>query len=253
MKISVVIPAYQAAETILPTLASCQNQSPRPYEIIVVLDGATDNTASLIRTHFPQVTIVSLEKNQGPSMARNVGAEKAQGDWIAFLDADDQWHPKKLEILSQYLQDYPKIKFWINDFADNKENLSTPEGLDPPPMQLLSLKQLLIKNRAQGSCITVRKDQFLGFDATMRYCEDHDLAVRSAWHTAIGFIALPLTYLGRPMSTRGGLSGEHWKMRLGELKMYRKLYRLHPLFLLLSPALFFFSLAKALRKKLLGT
>jgi glycosyltransferase involved in cell wall biosynthesis len=96
MKISVIIPAYNAENYIERTLNSIINQSFQAYEIIVIDDGSTDNTYKIVKEKFPSIKLF-WQKNQGPSAARNYGIRIAAGDWITFLDADDEYMPDLLE------------------------------------------------------------------------------------------------------------------------------------------------------------
>lgn len=100
--VSVVIPAYNAARWIEETLQSVFAQDYPDYEVIVVDDGSTDNTAEVV-ARFPQVRCIR-KPNGGQASARNVGIRAAQGHYIAFLDADDIWLPDKLRVQMERLQ-----------------------------------------------------------------------------------------------------------------------------------------------------
>jgi len=92
--VSVVIPAYNAEATIERAIESVLHQTLPPEEIIVVDDGSTDGTAEKVRQYEPKVRYL-FESHSGPSKARNFGILAAQqGEWIAFLDADDEWLAK---------------------------------------------------------------------------------------------------------------------------------------------------------------
>jgi len=106
MKVSVAIPVRNGSATIQATLDSVLRQTVAPDEILVMDDGSTDNTASLASLYEPRVTVFKQE-NQGVAGARNVLIKKAQGDLIAFLDADDIWHPSYLEVQRRLFADYP--------------------------------------------------------------------------------------------------------------------------------------------------
>jgi len=96
--VSVVIPAYNAEETLPKTIASVCAQTYDDLEIIVVDDASTDDTAAVLdRFDDPRIQFFSHEENRGGSAARNTGIKRATGDYIAFLDADDEWHPRKIE------------------------------------------------------------------------------------------------------------------------------------------------------------
>jgi len=97
--VSVVIPAFNAEATINDTLTSVRNQTHRNLEIIVVDDGSTDNTRSIVEEHASvdlRVTLISRE-NAGVAAARNIGWKCARSEYIAFVDADDLWSPTKIE------------------------------------------------------------------------------------------------------------------------------------------------------------
>jgi glycosyltransferase involved in cell wall biosynthesis len=107
MTTSVLIPAYNAARTIEATLASVFRQTLLPDEIIVLLDGGTDDTLDRIERFKDRITI-ACQKNQGVAIARNRLAERARGEILAFLDNDDLWHPKYLEVQRTLIRDYPE-------------------------------------------------------------------------------------------------------------------------------------------------
>lgn len=94
-KVSVVIPAYNAAATIEKTLDSILAQTIAVGEIIVVDDGSSDATCEIVARYGDQVRVIS-QANAGPAAARNHGIRESQFDWIALLDADDTWLPEKL-------------------------------------------------------------------------------------------------------------------------------------------------------------
>lgn len=96
LKISVVIPAYNAQETLADALYSVLAQTSAAHEVIVVDDGSSDATAEVISNHDCPVTLIR-QVNSGAAAALNNGISNAAGDWIAMLDADDLWAPGKLE------------------------------------------------------------------------------------------------------------------------------------------------------------
>ncbi|TPQ28638.1 glycosyltransferase family 2 protein [Methylomonas koyamae] len=117
MKISAVIPAYNSAKFISAAVASIQAQTEPVAEIVIVDDGSTDETEAIVRA-LPGNIIYYKQKNQGPSAARNKGIELASGDWIAFLDADDQWVPNKIALQKQILIANPELKLVAGDMAE---------------------------------------------------------------------------------------------------------------------------------------
>ncbi|HLH77063.1 MAG TPA: glycosyltransferase family A protein [Candidatus Binataceae bacterium] len=101
---SIVIPVWNGAATLAATLSSAMAQSYRPAEIVVVDDGSTDATATLLASFGDRITLIRQD-NQGPARARNAGAAAARGDYLSFLDADDRWLEQKLELTIRALRD----------------------------------------------------------------------------------------------------------------------------------------------------
>lgn len=129
MKYSVVIPLYNKEHYIEKTLQSVLNQTFRDYEIIVVDDGSSDGSlAAAGRVQSDRIRLIQQE-NAGVSVARNTGIHNAQGEFICFLDADDEWRPEYLETIDQLTGAYPDSGFFVTayavDMGNGKINLST--------------------------------------------------------------------------------------------------------------------------------
>lgn len=107
--VSAIVPAYNSSATIRETLRSIYDQTyPHIIEVIVVDDGSTDDTPSIIASEFPDVILIRQE-NAGGAAARNTGARRATGDYLALLDHDDQWLPHKIETQVQVMEEHPEI------------------------------------------------------------------------------------------------------------------------------------------------
>lgn len=106
MKLSVVIPAYNASATIRAALDSALNQTRRADEVLVLNDGSTDFTLDILRSYGPSISVYSQD-NRGLASARNFLCKQAKGDLIAFLDADDIWHPEYVETQISQMSRYP--------------------------------------------------------------------------------------------------------------------------------------------------
>lgn len=120
--ISVVIPAYNCEKHIKRALDSVLAQTRRPDEIIVVDDGSTDRTAEIADSFGSKIKLIKQE-NAGASVARNTGIQAATGQWIAFLDADDEWLPEKLQIQLEHLKRNPQLQWTSsNSFRCNCNN-----------------------------------------------------------------------------------------------------------------------------------
>ena len=105
--ISVVIPAYNSSRTLLEALESVRGQTYPAYEVIVVDDGSEPDEAKAVEEAARGCTVIRLPTNRGPSVARNRGVARATGEWVAFLDSDDLWLPRKLELQVGHLNTHP--------------------------------------------------------------------------------------------------------------------------------------------------
>lgn len=115
--ISVVIPAYNADKYIGRAIDSVLAQTLAPHEVIVVDDGSTDNTAQIVAQYQSKVKYI-LQENAGASVARNTGIKDADGEWIAFLDADDEWLPNKLQLQINNLRQHPDLVWTTANFTN---------------------------------------------------------------------------------------------------------------------------------------
>ncbi|MBL8697866.1 MAG: glycosyltransferase [Alphaproteobacteria bacterium] len=171
--VSVIVPAYNARATILPTVTSALEQSHAPVEIIVVDDGSTDDTAS-IASSLPIPVRVIRKPNGGPASARNVGALAAIGEWLAFLDADDIFLPDKLRTQLS-LADDPRIAILHGHSTDSAMDL--PDELD--------FEALWERNAIVNSSVLLRRhvfDELGGFDESpdLISVEDYNMWLRVA-------------------------------------------------------------------------
>jgi glycosyltransferase involved in cell wall biosynthesis len=248
MTFSIVIAAYNASSTIRAALQSCLSQTLSACEIIVVDDASTDNTAQTVKDFSPLVKLISLAKNKGVSAARNAGWEAATGDYMAFLDSDDSWHPEKLFWINACLQKNESPNLISHSFSN--KSVDAEKTKPSSATTEISFSQLLLRNQIQGSCMIVKRTISQRFDEHMRYCEDSDLALRCAYDKPIIFLQSALSILSRPQQSEGGLSANKWAMRKGELYLFSKLGKLNPLLLLCIPILWMYSLAKHLFQKL---
>lgn len=114
MKISVVIPAYNAAATIEATLNSVLAQTLSPHEILVFDDGSTDRTPAILESFQSRVRVFR-QTNHGVAYARNFLCEQAKGNVIAFLDADDVWHPSYLETQCGVMEKHPEAVAYFTE------------------------------------------------------------------------------------------------------------------------------------------
>ena len=252
IKFTVIIPAYNAEKTIERYLDSVIGQSYPAYEIIVVDDASVDKTRHIIHEKYKdRVTCKEKLFNAGSSVARNTGMNDAKGGYIAFLDADDAWHPDKLLLINTILLSKPGIHLFYHPFTqDDILNRSLPEDI---VVYKLPFVKLLPANLIATSCAVIKNSPEFRFEATMRHTEDFDLWLRIGYKYGLHFIKIPLTRIFRPFTSAGGISENKWAMRKGEMKAYSRLVKLNPLFLFLLPFLITGSLGKHIIKKIIKT
>jgi glycosyltransferase involved in cell wall biosynthesis len=176
MKISVIIPAYNAEKYISTSITSCLKQSYLPHEIIVVDDASTDGTVGVAESFPPPVRVIRLPENSGVSIARNRGVAASSGDWIAFLDADDWFLSGKLERQrscavenNQAILIYSGFKILLLDGSECDGRFVAPRELWP---------MLRYRNPILTSAVLMRRDVFdsvQGFDRSLRTAQDWDL------------------------------------------------------------------------------
>lgn len=249
IRFSVVVPVYNAADTIVSTIKSVLAQSYPPFEVIVVNDSSNDQTEELLRTHFTgQVIYIALPENRGPSHARNTGIDRASGTHIALQDADDVWHKDKLKIVAETLEKNSAVRFLFHDFTDKTFFPEVIQSVAGPVK--LPFARLLVRNVIATPCAVFERSVMPRFDEGMHYTEDYDLFLRVAYRTGVYYLPVTLTRLNRPVLSAGGQSSNRWKMRKGEWQSYLHLTRLHPLFILLVPFLMGWSLLKHFLKTL---
>lgn len=192
VSISVIIPAYNARDTILDAVRSVKDQTLSVDQIIVVDDGSTDDTAHLVESLNDSDVEVVRVPNGGPSVARNVGIGKARGTWLGFLDADDKWHPEKLKVQWQLVSADPQVGLVASDWIRGSDFVPVPQ---PAPVTRLDYQALLTMNQFQTSTVLMRHDvvdQLQGFDSDVDGAEDWDFWLRASAVTAIMKVDWPL-------------------------------------------------------------
>ena len=238
---------YNAAPTVLSTIASCLAQSYPVKEVIIVDDASTDDSVAIVTAAYGgQVKLVSFPANRGPSAARNAGWAMATGDFVAFLDADDTWHADRTAIMKHFLEKDPTIDFIWNRYTHKPYTYSAIDFGDEV-LKKTSLLELCVTNPIAPSAAIIRRTIPAPFDEQMRYSEDYKWVLKSKAICNMYEVHLLLTYRSRPMMASGGQSQRLWKMRKGELKSYASLGKLNPFLYLLFPFLFLWSIFKHFR------
>ncbi len=228
--ISVVIPFFHAEEFFEETLNSVLAQTVPVDEIIVVNDGCGQEAANYL-ANFPEITVINLPNNQGPSIARNTGIKKAKNELIAFLDADDSWLPNKIELQIQFLEQNPQFSgchTGVETFNnEGKLNQFTDKPAD------ITIEDLLVSSHITPPSLLIKKSTLAKvnfFDHTMKCSEDHDLSMRILLAgDKIGFLDQVLTRVRR--MNHGNISSNgrstfigHWQL----MKKHRSTFNAHP-------------------------
>jgi glycosyltransferase involved in cell wall biosynthesis len=216
-KVSIIIPLFNKESYIKNTLNSILNQTEKKFEIIIVDDGSTDKSLEIVEKFTDNRIKLFKQNHGGVSVARNFGVSQAQCDFIAFLDADDEWDDTYLETMLDLKQEYPIAGIYLTSFRyreDNKikTNKKRISYSVEKPILITNYFNLILKGviKMSPSCIALNKKIFLeekGFKIDASWGEDQDL-----W----GRISLkhPIAYNPKTLVT-GDRSG-NWMKRQNE-------------------------------------
>lgn len=199
VRVSVVIPAYNSAATIVRAVESVLCQCEPNLEIIVVDDGSTDGTAELLAVRYPEQVIVIRQENRGAAAARNRGIAAARGEYVAFLDADDEWMPEKLRLQIAQMEAnlgaalcFADMSHWEHGREVNSSYLRE-RGMGACGGSIFN--HLLQECFIFTPTVVVRRTVFEAvgsFDESLRICEDYDLWLRIAERFELIFVDAPL-------------------------------------------------------------
>lgn len=224
--ISVVIPCYCCSATIERAVESILNQQLTPSEVILVDDCSPDDTLetlhNLASTYPAIIKVISCENNGGPGRARNLGWDHAKGQYIAFLDSDDSWHPSKLKLQLEAMKKNPEVM--LSGHRCGEEYDINTHDLGQEVFVNISLEQLLFKNYFSTQTVMVKNISNVRFKDDMKYSEDYKFAcdIAAEGHKCI-FSKMALTKLYKASYGESGLSANISKMALGELYTFNEL------------------------------
>ncbi|WP_415325942.1 glycosyltransferase family 2 protein [Chryseobacterium sp. MMS23-Vi53] len=234
--ISVIIPLYNAEKTIINALNSIKVQTvgAEEFEIIIINDGSTDGSKSLVERYIrqnPDLNIQLLEQvNGGVSKARNLGLKIAKGEFIALLDADDEWLPEKTAKQLNYLKNNDlQIDFIATRRNNNK--ILLPYRVENNLAEI-TFKKLLIRNEAQPSTVIFKRkilDNTGYFNENHRYAEDLNYWMKIAKSNNKMYIldeSLLIADGGKRTFGVAGLSANLSAMEEGFQKNLKEMYHL---------------------------
>lgn len=197
MKVAVIIPTYNRATCVTRAIDSVLAQTVTCDEIIVVDDGSTDNTDEVLASYGNKITVIKQD-NQGVSAARNTGIKAAHGEWIAFLDSDDTWRERKIELQLAAIDMYPEAVLiatgWAWEDEPNRCMLSAgicEGGKATLYRQPLELLLRFAKNGIWLPTWVVRRELITrigGFDTSFHVAEDNKVMFRLATEGAFAVV-----------------------------------------------------------------
>lgn len=182
--VTVVIPFFNSSASLGRALASVESQTRAPRETIVVDDGSipfeSEEAAALV-SGATRTRLIVLPSNMGAGAARNVGWEAASTRWVAFLDSDDAWHPRKLELQLRCAQGplNPALIACRAETVAGLDEFSARTVPDKPHFEAVTLRQLLIKNRWSTPTVMIRRELPLRFPER-QHAEDWECWLRVA-------------------------------------------------------------------------
>jgi glycosyltransferase involved in cell wall biosynthesis len=183
VKVSVIIPTYNSVRYVTEAIDSVLTQTYRDFEILVVDDGSKDETSEVLTKRYGDSIRYLYKENGGVSSARNYGIERAEGKYIAFLDADDIWLPEKLEKQVDLLEKHPEVGLCYVSTQRVDEDLNFLNKIEAKSYADYCETLLLNLNIVAGSCSSamVRRDiisQTDGFDAKFSTYADWEFWLR---------------------------------------------------------------------------
>ncbi len=213
MKVSVIIPTYNRGWCIGRAISSIFYQQCEDYEIIVVDDGSKDNTKDVLSLFGERIRVIRNSENKGVSYSRNIGIKNAKYPFIAFLDSDDYWLPKKLLYQIQFFKENTDAKIcqtqevWIRKgkrVNPKKRHLKPSGDIFKPSLRLCLVSP---------SAVMLKKSLFdeVGlFDEDLPVCEDYDMWLRISCRYHVYLIDKPLVVKTGGHSDQ--LSSKYWGM-----------------------------------------
>jgi glycosyltransferase involved in cell wall biosynthesis len=230
--VSVVIASYNRAQLLGATLDSILAQKFRDFEVIVVDDGSSDETARVVGSYGARVRYL-YQKNQGPSAARNVGVRHAKAEWISIQDSDDLCLPNHLDVLHDYVKSHPEVGMvfangeYLGGPVHNRSTIipeSKSRRLAGHPVQLEDLFDKSIVRLQAGLIAKQCYEEIGGHDESLKICMDLDLAFR-LW------ACYPMAYLDEVVFSYrrhdGNISADQERRLSENIRVIEKLLRDH--------------------------
>ena len=255
--VSVVVPCFRCSDTIERAVRSVAQQTLRPAELILVDDASPDGTAAALdslRAKYGAdwIRVLRLPVNSGPATARNAGWDAAREKYVAFLDADDAWHPGKIEIQLAWMEAHPEVVVTGHGAAQLHSGSPFPSDPGNGEALIVTTQALFASNRFVTPSVMVRREIPQRFQPGARHMEDYLLWLEiAAGGLAIAKLPHVLAYTFKAPYGEAGLSAQLWSMEKGELQVFLALRRKGLLGAGLWLCLSAYSLLKFLRRMLM--
>ncbi|MBU0689947.1 MAG: glycosyltransferase [Gammaproteobacteria bacterium] len=259
-QVSVIIPCYCCADTIAYAVESVLAQTLLPSQLVLVDDcspdhGATQTVLHKLKSRYSdrlEIALVTNSVNLGAASARNAGWDMATQPYVAFLDADDAWHPEKIRIQYRWMEDHPEYGLSGHQYSVHMDRGSQwPQLSEEINVRTLTRFRALLSNPFATPTVMLKREVPFRFEKGKRYTEDYLLwllLILSGTRSVRLNVALAATF--KASFGANGLSSDLWKMEWGELEAYWKTYRCKLIGLSTILLLIPFSLAKYIRREI---
>ena len=214
--VSVIIPTYNRASFLPNAITSILHQTYDDYEVIVIDDGSTDETPRVLKQFEGKIKVL-FQKNRGASAARNLGIQEADGNYISFLDSDDQWTRKKLQIQMQRIQEDPDIKICYTDEIWIRNGVRVNQKKRHRKYDGWFIDKMLPLCLISPSSVLIHREIFdtVGmFDEGLPVCEDYDLWLRIN-------VRYPITFIPEPLIIKFGGHEDQLSRQYGAIDRFR--------------------------------
>jgi glycosyltransferase involved in cell wall biosynthesis len=217
---SIVIPLYNKCQYIKKTIDSVLSQTYPYFEVIVVDDGSTDGSASVVEGFTDKRICLIKQENKGVSAARNKGIEQSNFEFIAFIDGDDWWHEDFLLKISELIKEYHHLDLFAAKSAiiKNHQTITSFDEIFPKNKNTtFNLFEVGYYNKQaalpiNSSNIVIKKKAILnagGFDERIHFFEDYDLFMRVAIHSDVAFANFqPMSFYYQDISADNRATGK---------------------------------------------
>lgn len=224
MRVSVVIPTYNRARELKRAIDSVLAQTQLPAEVVIIDDGSDDGTLQMLESYKEGRIRIFEQSNRGVSAARNRGIVESKNDWVAFLDSDDWWLPRKLEEQIKFHKIFAHLLISQTDEAWIRHNVSVHPKKYHRKKAGWIFEVCLERCMISPSAVMINKQilEDVGmFDEDLPACEDYDLWLRVTHKYPVGLINEKLVVKTGGHSDQ--LSGKHWGMDRFRIQALEKL------------------------------